>query len=60
MKLVHAYYLIIIIFSFIISNDQEKIYELKLEVSYVCQDLDQVQDTYTHKICWKLYFPRRD
>lgn len=60
MKLIHTYYLIIIIFAFIISDDQEKIYELKLEVSYVCQDLDQLQDTYTHKVCGKLDFPRRD
>lgn len=58
MKLVHAYYFIIIIFAFIISDDQDKIYNLKIDLNYVCQDLSQTTDIYTHKICGNLDFPK--
>jgi len=58
MNKLYVYYFVIIVLCFMVSNDREIIHDLEMDLAYVCQDLDRVQDIFLHKICWKIEFPR--
>lgn len=58
MNKLYIYYFVILIWAFIISDDREIIHNLEMDLAYVCQDLDRIQDISLHKVCDKIEFPR--